>query len=690
MKYRAEIDGLRAVAILPVVLFHAGFETFSGGFVGVDVFFVISGYLITSIILSEKAAGTFSLIDFYERRARRILPALLLVVAVCIPVAWLWLPAYDLARFSRSVVAVAFFASNVFFWLDGGYFAAANELKPLLHTWSLAVEEQFYLLFPLFIMLAWKWGRRRMVVLLAIAAFASFTAAQWGAHHGPVAAFFLLPTRGWELAIGAFLAFYSIGGQAALGSTTRQVASALGLLMIACAVFAYDKDTPFPGLSALVPTLGAALIILFATPSTLVGRLLVSKPIVGIGLISYSAYLWHQPVLAFARIRYGHLTELVTFVLIASVFILALVSRHLVEEPARDRERFPTRSLFRWSTVGTLVLLTFGSASALAFSSSRFGGEPQLAIALTRHPAVFVSNMDERRFIKHRLEVETLDPAVLVLGSSRIMQIGQTASRLSLLNLGVSGASIEDDIAIAGLALKKLKPKIILIGADPWLLNAHAGQARWRSISHEYFTARAALGAADASRPPTQPEHSDDAKPDLLSPLGVLYQRTNVAKVGADDDTPSILKAKIRRDGSRVPETASALTDEAMVRDFDALLDYSMHRYRFSPKLKHELEAFLDYVAAKHEVALVLSPYHPRLYDRMKAERPVFIAMERQFRALGASRQIKVLGSYDPTTVGCDDVDFYDGMHPNERCMKRVVRDYLATHARTDAQGEKL
>ena len=198
MYYRREIDGLRAVAVLPVILFHAGFELFSGGFVGVDVFFVISGYLITTIIINEMDDGKFSLLNFYERRARRILPALFFVVLCCIPFAWFLLLPSDMKDFSQSLVAVSTFSSNILFWRESGYFDTAAELKPLLHTWSLAVEEQFYILFPLFLMAAWRFGKRAIVWTL-IASFAiSLAVAHWGAYNKPGDAFFLLPTRAWE------------------------------------------------------------------------------------------------------------------------------------------------------------------------------------------------------------------------------------------------------------------------------------------------------------------------------------------------------------------------------------------------------------------------------------------------------------------------------------------------------------
>ncbi|NJL18466.1 MAG: acyltransferase [Nitrospira sp.] len=189
MKYRPEIDGLRAVAIVPVILFHAGAPLFGGGFVGVDIFFVISGYLITTILLTELEAGTFSIVDFYERRARRILPALVLVVGVCLPFAWLWLMPGDVSEFAKSVIAVLGFSANLFFWQHNDYFDAATELKPLLHTWSLGVEEQFYLFFPIVLMLAWRMGRKWIGGLLVIGSLLSLALSQYGAGVRPVATF---------------------------------------------------------------------------------------------------------------------------------------------------------------------------------------------------------------------------------------------------------------------------------------------------------------------------------------------------------------------------------------------------------------------------------------------------------------------------------------------------------------------
>lgn len=343
MRYRREIDGLRAIAVLPVMLFHAGFTAFSGGYVGVDVFFVISGYLITTILINDLERGRFSILRFYERRARRILPALFLVMTACLPFAWLWLPPVQLKLFAKSLFAVVFFSSNVLFWREDDYFAPAAEEKPLLHTWSLGVEEQYYLLFPLFLFFFWRFGRHRVFWIIAALAGASLLLSEWGWRNAPVANFYLAPTRAWELLAGSICAFLSTGDR----QRSNEVLSAAGLALILYAIFAFDSSTPFPGVYALAPVLGTALVIMFGHPQTMTARLLSLSPFVGIGLISYSAYLWHQPLFAFARVR--SLTE-PSQALMAGLGLLALalawISWRYIEQPFRNRKSpFPaTRS----------------------------------------------------------------------------------------------------------------------------------------------------------------------------------------------------------------------------------------------------------------------------------------------------------------------------------------------------------
>lgn len=362
MHYRREIDGLRAVAVLPVIFFHAGFATFSGGFVGVDVFFVISGYLITGIILSELATDGFSIVRFYERRARRILPALFFVITVSIPLAWLWLLPGDMRDFSDSVLAVAFFFSNILFWLRTDYFATQSTLAPLLHTWSLAVEEQFYLFFPIFLILIWRFARQRILWLIVLLSVLSLALAQWGVTYKPSAAFYLLPTRGWELALGCALAVFGREKTPhSFAQPLKQVLSLIGLGLIAFSVFFYDESTPSPGLAMLAPAVGTGLIILCATPTTWVARLLGLKPLVAVGLVSYSAYLWHQPLFAFARHRSLHEPDpRMYFVLSALSVGLAWLSWRWVERPFRDKAIVGRGQVFAFAACGTLALAIFG------------------------------------------------------------------------------------------------------------------------------------------------------------------------------------------------------------------------------------------------------------------------------------------------------------------------------------------
>ncbi len=374
MIYRKEIDGLRAVAILPVLFFHAGFDLAQGGFIGVDIFFVISGYIITALILKEKKEGSFSLIHFYERRARRILPALFFVMLCCLPFGWLWLLPGDLLNLADSMIAVAMFVSNIYFYQETGYFAPDAELQPLLHTWSLSIEEQFYLFFPLLIIALWSRGPKTLARIIALIALGSLLIAQFGGHFSsfdrqalnelpftavPEFGFYLLPTRAWELLAGALAAFYLHERRQA--PQANQVLSFLGLLLIFYAIFAFDDGTPHPSFRTLLPVGGTVLILLFAAQETLCARLLSTPLLVGIGLISYSVYLWHQPLFAFFRIQnHEPPSEAAFFFLTLLSLTLGWLSWRFVERPFRDRQRFSRAQIYRYSALGAGMVFSLG------------------------------------------------------------------------------------------------------------------------------------------------------------------------------------------------------------------------------------------------------------------------------------------------------------------------------------------
>ncbi|NQY15579.1 MAG: acyltransferase [Henriciella sp.] len=356
MKYRAEIDGLRALAVAPGILFHAGVDAFSGGYVGVDVFFVISGYLITTILIEEIENGRFSIINFYERRARRILPVLFFIMLLCVPFAWMWMLPSQMEEFSSSLIAVSLFVSNILFWRESDYFAAAAEEKPLLHTWSLAVEEQYYLLFPIFLILVWRFGKKPVFWIIVAMAAISLLLSEWGWRNTELANFYLAPTRAWELFAGSIAAFavqkYGVQKNNALAS--------LGLGAILFAIFVYDKNTPFPSVYALVPVLGTVLLILYADKETYAAKLLSRSLFVGIGLISYSAYLWHQPLFAFSKIIWLDLHGVLAFALVLITFPLAYLSWRFVETPFRDKSKFGRGHIFTFSLAGILFFSAIG------------------------------------------------------------------------------------------------------------------------------------------------------------------------------------------------------------------------------------------------------------------------------------------------------------------------------------------
>lgn len=373
MQYRAEIDGLRAVAVLPVMLFHAGISGFDGGFIGVDIFFVISGYLISTIIWLDLEQNKFSFANFYERRARRILPALFIVIAVCIPFAWALLPPDKLMDFARSALSTLFFVSNHYFYDQAGYFGAAAETLPLLHTWSLAVEEQFYLLFPVvLILLHRRSGRRKTMATLAFIALVSFALCEIGWRTNPDANFFLAPFRAWELMIGAMCGL-ALQGQPGRSNPSLSI---LGLVMILASIVFLDEHTPFPSFIALLPVVGTALVILFSHQDNLSVKFLSFKPLVALGLISYSAYLWHQPVLVFARamsISEPTMTAMLTLVMLS--LILAWLSWHYIEKPFRRRSGNSNRNRLHFAMLagGGVSLAAFALAAVFANGfSNRF------------------------------------------------------------------------------------------------------------------------------------------------------------------------------------------------------------------------------------------------------------------------------------------------------------------------------
>lgn len=364
MTYRAEIDGLRAIAVLPVIFYHAGFSLFSGGFVGVDVFFVISGYLICSIILTDHALGKFTLVNFYERRIRRIFPALFIVIITSSVFAWFWLSPLQLKNYSLGVTSVSLFVSNIFFWRKNNYFNEGNEYNPIIHTWSLSVEEQFYLIFPVLFLFLLRF-KDKLIVTLSVVIFCSLVCVQIFVLKYPSAVFYLLPFRGWELLLGALLALAKSSELIPLffqeKRFNKEVLSLVGILLISSSFFLIDKNTIYPSVWTLLPTIGTLLILCSCDKNTLIGKILSHKYLVSIGLVSYSAYLWHQPIFSFARLRFFLDSEVFIFIVLIIVsFVLSFFSWKYIECPFRNKNNVSTNYIYSLGSVFSILLISSG------------------------------------------------------------------------------------------------------------------------------------------------------------------------------------------------------------------------------------------------------------------------------------------------------------------------------------------
>lgn len=388
--YRPEVDGLRAIAVVAVILFHTNLGVATGGYVGVDVFFVISGYLISSIILRELAEKRFTFLGFYERRIRRIFPALFVTLVATTVAAWFILPPNQLQTYAQSLVATTAFASNIFFWLKSGYFGGDAELFPLTHMWSLSVEEQYYVFFPLLAIVA-AWGRKWLLdILMGVGLVVSLWLCLNYAPRDQMMAFFLTPMRAWELLVGVFIATHERSWRSALASN-RLLGTGVelaALAMIMAPIVIYDSTTLFPGWSAVPPVLGTALLILLARPDTVVGRVLASRPFVFVGLISYSAYLWHQPLYSLARMQgFAEQGWPAYAVLIVATFILAWLSLKFVEGPFRKRDRYTRVQVYAGFFIGSAVLIAIGLAGHFRQGfPERFSSEV-LAVAASGAPS---------------------------------------------------------------------------------------------------------------------------------------------------------------------------------------------------------------------------------------------------------------------------------------------------------------
>lgn len=464
MKYRPHIDGLRTVAVVPVVLFHIHHTLAPGGYVGVDVFFVISGYLITTLLYREMLDGSYSLLGFYRRRALRIFPALVvMLLAVTLLSAVLLFPA-ERARAGYAIAAAAGFVSNFWFWHQSGYFAAPSEVEPLLHTWSLAVEEQFYVFFPLVLFVLVRFARRHVFGAIAAISAVSFVASVAMVNLDHPTAFYLIPFRAWELGVGSMLAVAMVEHRQPCPD--RQWPAILGLAAVALAMALLTSRSVFPGWNAVAPVLGAGLLIGWGDKGV-AGRLLSWGPMVFVGRLSYSLYLWHWPLIVFWKLSFGTVRGASeALAIFALSFLLAWVSTGLVERPFRTARARNARS-------GPVVLL-----------------------GLTALAVVGISGLLSAHGIPH---LRSFPPQVVAMAD--VANYAQTPAHVAQFRKGEGKCFIGQDVGgFAGFnpslcaTTMPGKANILLIG------DSHAAQY-WRSLQDALPNANVMQATASGCRP---------------------------------------------------------------------------------------------------------------------------------------------------------------------------------------------
>ncbi len=495
-------------------------------------------------------------------------------------------------------------------------------------------------------------------------------------NRAPSLNFYFTLTRVWELSIGSIIAYFIINNRLNISKLFNNILSLFGLLIILFSFFYEFYLFEIP--AAIISVIGVTLIIIFGNKDTLVGKLLSIKIFVSIGIISYSLYLWHYPLFAFAKNYFNEINLQLKFLIILLTFIISFITFKTIEKPFRNNNFLNSEKFIKLIIFFSLFLI-FLSQSTSYYFNQKGSEEANMAKLLSKNNVIYSNSIDERLFIKNRIIYENYDPDVLVIGSSRIMQLGENELNKKTLNLSVSGATIEDQIAIAEMALEKFNPETIYLSADPWIFNLNANQRRWKSLKKDYYKALLNINAWKKEKENFEKKkliYSNNKTLDLINEniLEKIYSKFNINSnfVLPTNIIPTEHKGLILRDGKRIYD----LQFQNQKLRKHVIIYANMNYFEYSTINLENYINFLNYLKDYHkkEVILILSPYHNPSYEVTLKQSPIYLEIENKFIDLAAKNKIKILGSFNSKLTKCENNEFYDNMHPKDTCMKKIIK----------------
>lgn len=669
--YRPEIDSLRAIAVLSVIFFHCDFSFFHGGYVGVDVFFVISGFLMGNILLGEIDNRTFRFSAFFLRRFNRIFPALIIVLLVTLVASLVILDLPAVISLSESSLASLLSVSNIYFGFSGGYFSENLSLAPLLHTWSLSVEEQFYIVFPLILILVSKFNNDRYALWISVCALVSFLLSIGFGESHPTVNFFGLPTRGWELLVGGLGSCFVRRN----GISVNSGLWVLGLLLIFFSVMTFSSHDLWPGWLTLFPVIGTLVCLVSRPNDGLFFDVLTGSLLRRIGLISYSLYLWHQPVLAFGRYLLGAsiLTIWQLLPLFGVIVLLSTLSFKYIEQPFRSRERLRWQFFHSFLFV-LIVSVVIGNGFVLSGRDSR---EQWMARELIQQGSVPFRNVDERKFVIHYLDMAVSHEPfnTVIVGSSRLMALDSEIVGDPALNLSVSSAQTEDLVALSVGAMSRANFSRLVLGVDPsMIMKDWPKYHQWKTykglyeiatdfeesngVGDKLGKARAFIDAFSSSDP---------------SRFQSWYENVNRPSLVNNTNESEIVTKRIAGGSLVYSQSYTEQNFEKTRRDVQTLALERLNDITMSSseliKIFNLVDSFQDRGVA---VEIVLSPYHPSLHSQFPSIKQHLDDLEARLKTEFESRKVVIRGSFSSVTVGCDSDQFFDAEHFSKNCMKNA------------------